>query len=134
MAEAIARRDAGDVIEPSSAGLTPLGRVEALTLQTLANNGYSTEGLESKPVLVDALETADIVVNMSGHQGGIAFQNSAKVEDWYVEDPYGAERELYQRIFQDIRRRVGDLAGRLRNGVRTGPQEGGRRRKSVSKR
>ena len=41
MAEAIALRDAPDVIEASSAGLTPLGRIEPMTKETLAKNGFS---------------------------------------------------------------------------------------------
>ncbi|MGB2592196.1 MAG: low molecular weight phosphatase family protein [Candidatus Acidiferrum sp.] len=117
MAEAIARHDAKDVIEASSAGLTPLGRLETMTKQTLARNGYSAEGLESKRVVPEALENADIVVNMSGYAGEAAFDDHAKVEDWRVEDPYGADAELYQRIFEDIRGRIAELAERLRKGA-----------------
>ncbi len=115
MAEAIALRDAADVIEPSSAGLTPLGRIEPMTKQTLAKNGFSSEELWSKPVLPAALETADIVINMSGRPREVAFENANNVEDWLVQDPYGADAELYQRIFEYIDQRVGELAGRLRN-------------------
>ncbi len=124
MAEAIARRDAADVIEATSAGLTPLGRVEPMTRQTLANNGFPSDGLASKPVLSAALDSADIVVNMSGRPKEIAFDNPAKVEDWFVEDPYGANAELYQRIFEDIERRVGELAERLRNAGSSGKLTG----------
>ena len=120
MAEAIALRDAADVIEASSAGLTPLGRVEPMTKQTLANNGFASDELCSKPLSVSSLETADLVINMSGHPREAAFEEPAKVEDWYVEDPYGADAELYQRIFEDIRGRVSELAGRLRNGNDSG--------------
>jgi arsenate reductase len=116
MAEAIAMRDAADVIEASSAGLTPLGHVEPMTKRTLENNAYRSEGLDSKAVEPFALEAADIVINMSGHPREVAFDDPAIVEDWYVEDPYGADAELYQRIFEDIKRRVSELAGRLRNG------------------
>lgn len=114
MAEAIARQDANDVIEASSAGLTPLGRLETMTKQTLMRNGYSAEGLESKPVVPEALESADLIVNMSGYPREVAFGDHVKVEDWRVEDPYGADAELYQRIFEDIRKRIADLADRLR--------------------
>jgi protein-tyrosine-phosphatase len=51
MAEAIARRDAADVIEARSAGLMPLGFVADLTKETLEQGGYSAEGLESKAIL-----------------------------------------------------------------------------------
>ncbi|HXJ06394.1 MAG TPA: low molecular weight phosphatase family protein [Candidatus Acidoferrum sp.] len=114
MAEAIACRLAGDVMEASSAGLTPLGRVEPLTTQTLVRNGYRPEGLESKPIALEASETADLIINMSGWPKEIAFEDPGKVESWQVEDPYGADAELYQRIFEDIEKRVAELADRLR--------------------
>ena len=124
MAEAIASRLAGDVIEASSAGFTPLGRVELLTTQTLARNGYHLNGLQSKPIRFEVLEAADIIISMSGRPGDIAFEDPAKVEDWRVEDPYGADAELYQRIFEDIEMRVVELADRLRNGGRAGTRAG----------
>ena len=114
MAEAIALRDAPDVIEPSSAGLTPLGRIEPMTKRTLAKNGFSSDELWSKTLLAAALEQADIVINMSGRPKEAAFKGAANVENWAVEDPYGADAEHYQRIFEHIERLVGELAGRLR--------------------
>jgi arsenate reductase len=114
MAEAIARRDHEDVMEVRSAGLAPLGRVEEMTKRTLADNGYPSEGLESKPILLQAFEEADMVVNMSGREKGITFDDPGKVEDWQVEDPYGEDAEVYQRIFKDIEKRVGKLAEQLR--------------------
>ncbi|MGB2669631.1 MAG: low molecular weight phosphatase family protein [Candidatus Acidiferrum sp.] len=124
MAEAIASRLAEDVIEPSSAGLTPLGRVEPLTIETLVRNGYPAAGLESKPIQFEALRGAGIIVNMSGRPKEIAFDDPAQVEDWLVEDPYGADAELYQRIFEDIERRVAKLADRLRNHGRSDTKSG----------
>ncbi|MGH9743457.1 MAG: low molecular weight phosphatase family protein [Candidatus Acidiferrum sp.] len=120
MAEAIARRDAGDVIEASSAGLTPLGRIEGMTRETLERNGYSCEGLESKPMVREALDAADLVINLSGRAKEWAFEDISKVEDWRVEDPYGADAELYQRIFAEIERRVAELSTMLRNGASDG--------------
>ena len=114
MAEAIARRDAADVIEPLSAGLIPLGFVVEMTKETLAKSGYSTEGLESKAILREVWEETDIVINMSGRSRELAFREHSKVEDWDVEDPYGADLEVYQRICEEIQRRVAGLAERLR--------------------
>lgn len=113
MAESIARRDASEVIEPSSAGLTPLGQIEPMTETTLATNGYLFAGLHSKPLIFAELSAVDLVVNMSGVPSECLFEGHMDVEDWYIEDPYGANPELYQRIFQEIQRRVRDLAGRL---------------------
>ena len=117
MAEAIALRDAADLIETASAGLSPLGVVQKLTLQTLEANGYSTEGLYSKPILNDAWTEADLVINMSGYPRERAFARSDwyKVEDWSVDDPYGSDPAVYQRTFEDIRAKIGSLVERLRD-------------------
>lgn len=124
MAEAIASRLAGDIIEATSAGLTPLGRVEPLTAETLARNGYPSAELESKGLNLTAIKEADIIVNMSGQPKEFAFGNSPKVEDWRVEDPYGADADNYQRTFERIERLVAGLVGRLRNGTRTRTKSG----------
>ena len=124
MAEAIASHIAADVMEASSAGLTPLGRVELLTTETLVRNGYRPDGLESKGIALEATARADLIINMSGWPKEIAFDEPAKVENWQVEDPYGADAELYQRIFEDIEKRVAELADRLRNGGPAGARTG----------
>jgi protein-tyrosine-phosphatase len=68
MAEAIARYDAADVMEPSSAGLVPLGYIADLTKQTLVRNGYSADGQTSKALTRDAAERADLIINMTGER------------------------------------------------------------------
>src|SRR5271157_3228554 len=95
MAEAIARRDAAEVIEASSAGISPLGRVEALTRQTLEANGFAAVNLSSKPITPAMWEDAALVVNMSGYPRERTFRDCGKVEDWDVEDPYGADPDVY---------------------------------------
>jgi arsenate reductase (thioredoxin) len=114
MAESVAQRDAADVIEACSAGLTPLGFVPVLTMQTLAANSYSIESLNSKPITRAVWDAADIVVNMSGVPKQLAFIDYGKVEDWDVQDPYGSDPVLYQTIYEDIQHKVAQLAERLR--------------------
>jgi protein-tyrosine-phosphatase len=121
MAESIARHDASDVIEPYSAGLTPLGVVPELTKQTLVANAHSCEELESKPITGELWDAADLVINMSGIPKWRAFTDPSKVEDWDVQDPYGNDAVLYQTIHEDIKRRVEELAERFR---RTVPKSG----------
>jgi protein-tyrosine-phosphatase len=114
MAEAIARYDAADVIQPFSAGLSPLGYIADLTKQTLMRNGYSVNGLTSDPLTGEAADAADIIINMTGK---LLEENSSqheKVEDWIVQDPFGADPETYQRVFEGIKRRVNQLALGLR--------------------
>ncbi len=114
MAEAIARYDAADVIEPSSAGLTPMGAVAEQTKQTLMQNGYSIRGLTSDVLTREAAEDADIIINMTGRPREEVFWEMGKIEDWIVEDPYGAMPEEYQRVFEGIKRRINQLALGLR--------------------
>jgi protein-tyrosine-phosphatase len=125
MAEAIAAQLAADIIYPSSAGLYPLGRLPEATEQTLLANGYAIEGLSSKPLRREAMENADLIINMSGGSlDGLFHGNDAdpvldhKVESWRVEDPYGEDPATYQRILEDIQSRVLVLAGRLRSDQR----------------
>ena len=120
MAEAIARYDAADVVEASSAGVSPLGFIPELTQKTLKNNGYSAEGLTSERISLEACESADIIINMTGEPRETVFQRwgfseHEKVEDWMVEDPYFSDDDTYQRVLEGIRRRVAQLAKGLRD-------------------
>jgi arsenate reductase (thioredoxin) len=129
MAEAIARQDAADVIEAASAGLAPLGFVAVPTKRTLTENGYSGNELESKPIAREAWEASDLVINMSGRPKERVFPDFGKVEDWEVEDPYGEGAEVYQRIFEEITRRVSALAGRLRGQKQAVPVKSSERKR-----
>jgi protein-tyrosine-phosphatase len=68
-------------------------------------------------MLRDELAAADLVINMSGYPKQSAFPRSEwhKVEDWNVQDPYGSDPIVYQRIFDDIRTRIESLTARLRD-------------------
>lgn len=114
MAEAIARRDAADVIEALSAGLAALGFVAGPTLEVLRERGYAVEELQSKRLQPQMFEEADVVINMSGRPREGAFTAYGKVQDWDVEDPYGADLEVYRRICEDIEGRVKELAEKMR--------------------
>ena len=114
MAEGIAALIASDVMEVSSAGVAALGRVQTMSKLTLTKNGYPADGLESKPCEDVDLEGADVIINMTGQPGLVVFQDASKVEDWFVEDPYGSDEKTYQGIFEDIEKRVVELVGRVR--------------------
>jgi len=114
MAEAIARKEASDIIAASSAGLYPLGEIPLRTRQTLEQHGYSAEGLASKAIEAEMWLRADVVINLSGRMRELEFDDFEKVEDWEVADPYGEQEASYQKTLADIRARVRDLAQRLR--------------------
>lgn len=114
IAEAIARHSASDVIAASSAGVSPLGRIQDCTRKVLLERGIPADGQFSKGLHDDTLlQPADLIINMSGYRGESLFAGR-KFEDWDVEDPYGEDMETYRRICDDIEARVADLAARLR--------------------
>lgn len=125
MAESIARREARDVMVPASAGIYPLGRVAQLTLDTLLANGYSVDDLSSKPLRLEAIEEAKLLVNLSGtpldpwldavSDSSAGGPSRPSVENWDVADPYGEDTTTYQRILEEIESRVRSLAARLRS-------------------
>jgi len=97
-----------------------MGAIPELTRQTLKNNGYTADGLTSNRISLEAFEAADIIVNMTGKQWEEAFpehvfSTHGKIEDWIVRDPFGADSDTYQRVFEGIQRRVGQLAKGLRD-------------------
>jgi protein-tyrosine-phosphatase len=114
MAEAIARREARDIIEPLSAGLIPLGKIPELTIESLLQNGYSAQGLASKPIDSDIWDSADVVINLSGKFKENTWHDHRKVEDWRVDDPYLGSPTDYQRALSEIEAHVRALATRLR--------------------
>ena len=101
MAEALARHLAADVIEPSSAGISPFGRIVDTTRRVLLERGVKVDGQWSKGLREVAPDQADLVVNMSGMPGTALFPN-ARVVDWDVGDPYGENMGVYREI-RDIR-------------------------------
>src|SRR5260370_12155941 len=116
MAEGIARHAAGDVIEASSAGLIALGFVAGSTVRVLEEFGYSAEGLRSKMLTREAVDSADLVINMSGRPVVAQLvKGKTQVEDWEVDDPYGEDPDAYSGTIQDIERRVEYLAELLRS-------------------
>ncbi|HYL69613.1 MAG TPA: low molecular weight phosphatase family protein [Candidatus Limnocylindria bacterium] len=114
IAEAVARHTASDVITASSAGISPLGRIQDSTRKVLLERGITVDGQFSKSLHDDTLlQPADLIINMSGYRGESLFAGR-NFEDWEIEDPYGEDMETYRRICDDIEARVADLAARLR--------------------
>jgi protein-tyrosine-phosphatase len=118
MAEAIARKEAGDIIVPFSAGVYPLGMICATTRVVLEANEYPAEELVSKGLREFAPQDVDLVINMSGLVEQLAEAGYRFVEHWEVADPYGAEEGTYQTILEEIQGRVRNLADQLRQAQR----------------
>ena len=116
MAEALARYHASDVIEPSSAGISPLGTIADPTRQVLLERGVLMQGHSSKGTTETNVKAAELIVNLTGIHGKALFREnlSAAVVDWEVTDPYGDDIEVYRRVCDEIEALVIELAARLR--------------------
>ncbi len=115
MAEALARHVAGDVIEPSSAGIAPLGLIAEATRAVLEERGIRIDGQYSKACRQEDANAVDLIVNMTGQPGHPVFLGSkAAVENWPIQDPYGEDLEIHRRICDEIEQRISELAERLR--------------------
>ncbi len=119
MAEALARHHASDVIDPSSAGISPLGTIADQTRQVLLERGIAITGQRSKGALEVDISAAQLIVNLTGIHGPALFRENvgARIEDWEVTDPYGDEILVYRRVCDEIEARVLELAARLRSEI-----------------
>ena len=116
MAEAMARHHASDIIDPSSAGISPLGTITDPTRQVLLERGIRMPGQKSKGTAETDLAATELIVNLTGIHGPALFRENAGivVEDWEVTDPYGDDLGVYRRVCDEIEGRVLELAARLR--------------------
>jgi arsenate reductase (thioredoxin) len=120
MAEALARRDAADIIDPASAGISPFGRVVEPTRLVLLEKGIHIDAQFSKGLSDATLFRPNLVINMTGIPGASLFAH-VRYQDWDVEDPYGEHLETYRRICEDIEARVQELAASLREEASQSP-------------
>jgi arsenate reductase len=116
MAEAIARHWYADIILAESAGVSPLGFIDATTQAVLRERGIPFDGQFSKGLHNHKLRKPDVVINMSGIHGKALFPEH-DVEEWPVRDPFGEDIELHRVICDDISARITVLAEGLRWGA-----------------
>ena len=116
MAEALARHHASDVMEASSAGISPLGIIADPTRQVLLERGVLMPGHSSKGTTETNVAAAELIVNMTGIHGKALFRDdlTAPVVDWEETDPYGDDLGVYRRVCDEIEALVIELAARLR--------------------
>lgn len=117
LAEAFARKLAADVIEPSSAGLSPFGRIAEPTMAIGVEFGLSFDGQFSKGLETVDLAQSDLVVNMTGMPGRGLFGTAKRVVDWEVGDPFGEDLGVYRQIAEEIEEKIRALALQFRTGT-----------------
>jgi protein-tyrosine-phosphatase len=113
MAEGFANAYGGDILLAASAGLSPAGLVQPLTIQVLAERNVHIEHQFPKGMEILAREQFDVVINMSGQK--LPPIPGARVRDWPVRDPIGQKPEIYKAVAEQVEALVMRLILELRS-------------------
>jgi arsenate reductase len=113
MAEGFAKKLAADTIESYSAGSRPSGIVNPKAIAAMHDAGMDISSNESKGF--DALPDRkwDAVVTM-GCGDACPFIPAETRIDWDLPDPTQLPKDKFNKVRDDIRRRVGELIKSLR--------------------
>jgi arsenate reductase len=118
MAEALAREDHGDVLEPVSAGSRPGGFVHPLAIRAIEELGMSMDGAYSKSAdgFLDRDFDAVVTVCDSAARDCPFWPGAKRIEHWPIVDPsFGPDDPAtrYERFVatrDELRRRIDRLA------------------------
>jgi arsenate reductase (thioredoxin) len=125
MAEALARLDYGDLVDPLSAGSRPAGFVHPLAIEAIEELGLSMASAHSKGAEPFAETKLDLVVTVcdSAAADCPTWPGARHLVNWSVEDPSfvsgdeAARRAAFRATRDDLRRRIDALMEALRRSV-----------------
>lgn len=113
MAEAFARRLAGDVFEVYSAGSHPAGSIDPQAIQSMHDLGYDLAGQYSKSLdEIPKVRYEHVITLGCGDQCPLI--PSVHHEDWEIPDPKGLPPDEFRRVRNLIRAKVETLAMKIR--------------------
>src|SRR6266508_3303807 len=122
MAEALARADHGDRIDPVSAGSRPAEVVNPAAVEAIEELGIGMDGAYTKGAeqFLDIPFDAVVTVCDSAAKDCPVWPNAKRLEHWSIEDPSWADPEVRVERFRetrdDLRRRIEALAASLAEG------------------
>ena len=124
MAEAFARAYGNDVLEPSSAGLSPAIEVDRNTRRVMTERNLSLDAQFPKPLEAALTPPPTLIINMSGSPLP-HFAAGIPLETWRVRDPIGEAEPVHREVRDLVESLVMNLILRLRQSsptpLRTNP-------------
>ena len=105
MAAALLDHEAAGRVRVTSAGSQPADQLNPAVVQAMAEVGLDISREFPKPLTVDKVQAADVVVTM-GCGDACPFYPGKRYEDWDLPDPAGLSVEEVRTIRDDIERRV----------------------------
>jgi len=116
MAEALAKKYGSDVIEAYSAGTETKAQINQDAVR-LIKKIYDIDMEETqKPKLIDDIPQVDYVVTMGCNVVCPVLPYTYGTEDWGLDDPTGKSDEEFEKIIDEIDRRVKGLVERVKSG------------------
>ena len=112
MAEAFARIHGAGVLDPVSAGSRPSGRVNPKAIAAMRERGYDLESHRSKG-LDEVGEPFDYVITM-GCGEECPYVAAERRADWALPDPKELPADAFNRVRDEIERRVKELIDEVR--------------------
>jgi len=109
MAAALTSQRSEGRVVVHSAGNDPTASVDPAVLEVMSEVGIDLGEAYAKPISLEVLDSVDVVVTLGRSVGLVEIPASARLEDWRVGDPTGAELDEVRRIRDDLARRVDAL-------------------------
>jgi protein-tyrosine-phosphatase len=95
-----------------SAGSDPAESINPAVVEAMAELGVDMRDEFPKPLALDAVDAADVVVTMGCGDACPVFPGK-RYEDWKLDDPSGQDIETVRRIRDEIDQRVQTLIAEL---------------------
>jgi protein-tyrosine-phosphatase len=114
MAEAFARIHGAGVVEAASAGSHPAGRIDPRAIEAMRERGYDLTAHRSKGLTEIGAAPWDWVVTL-GCGDTCPWVPAVHREDWPLPDPCDLTRPDFDKLRDEIERRVLDLIVPLRD-------------------
>jgi protein-tyrosine-phosphatase len=112
IAEAFARIHGDHHLQVYSAGQRPSGKVHPLAIQSMVDKGYDLKGHRSKPIAELPDLRFDYLISMGCGESCSQIQAQRR-EDWSLPQPNELPGDGFDRLRDEIERRVFGLLNRL---------------------
>ena len=89
-----------------SAGSTSGAGIDPAVIEVMGEHGVDLTEAYSKPLSMEVLSSADVVVTMGRSVGSVEIPEGTRHEDWRVGDPTGAPADEVRRVRDEIDQRV----------------------------
>lgn len=109
IAEALAKKIGGDIIEPYSAGTELKDKINPDAVRLMKSLYGIDMELIQKPKLISEVPKVDLVITMGCNVQCPVLPGNYKVEDWGLEDPTGKNDEDFIKVIETIEKKMQNL-------------------------